>query len=34
MLEVGPLAFLEVARSDLSMMLDANFGEFLFHALR
>jgi hypothetical protein len=34
MLEAGPLAFLEVARSDLSMMLDANFAELPFHALR
>jgi hypothetical protein len=34
MLEAGPLAFLEVARSDLSMMLDANFGEFLFSDVR
>ncbi len=30
MLEAGPLAILEVAGSDLSMMLDANFGEFAF----
>jgi hypothetical protein len=34
MLEAGPLAILEVAGSDLSMMLDANFGELPFHALR
>jgi hypothetical protein len=31
MLEAGPLAILEVAGSDLSMMLDANFGEHPFY---
>jgi hypothetical protein len=30
MLEAGPLAFSEVAGSDLSIMLDSNFGESLF----
>jgi hypothetical protein len=33
MLEAGPLAFSEVAGSDLSMMLHPNFGELTFHAL-
>src|SRR4028118_863439 len=34
MLGAGPLAILEVAGSDLSMMLDANFAEYSFHAVR
>jgi hypothetical protein len=34
MLEAGPLAFSEVAGSDLSMMLDSKFREHPFHALR
>jgi hypothetical protein len=31
MLGAGPLAFSRVAGSDLSMMLDANFGEWYFY---
>ena len=34
MLGAGPLAILEAAGGDLSTMLDANFAEFPFHALR
>ena len=33
MLRAGPPAFSEVAESDLSIMLQTNFGEHPFHAL-